>query len=366
MNISEKDKKLLIYFGMFLIGFVYFYVFFNKDISKIKSLKSEKKDVSQQLDIIENKVKTFNDNKNNYDEIKRGYVDISRKMPANQDEKFCIMDIKNISSKYAGAATDFGLSKKEAVPFEKDEKKIEKFYSMGSKLNLQMDYGSLKELIKNGEEYDVLYSIENLSLSPSENGKVNSSFDIKFYSYDDNKAPLREWEDIPIGTGKENIFLYNSPSKISPKVSTNIEDEMAKADENKDFLVLLDTLNAPTGNVTIEKSGKGIDIFGKNKAVENAYINLEGKDGKYSYSMSTEGNSYPKDEGKEAFEPKTDNIIIMVSSLQRKYSEDKNVIMINICNKTDKKVLVYITNEDEKMPRAMVTKDGEGIYVYKK
>lgn len=362
MNISEKDKKVLIYFGMFLIGFVYFYVFFNKDISKIKSLKLEKKNVSQQLNVIENKVKTFNDNKNNYDEIKKDYVDISRKMPANQDEKFCIMDIKNISSKYAGTATDFGLSKKEAVPFEKDKKKIEKFYSIGSKLNLQMDYNSLKELIKNGEEYDVLYSIENLSLSSSENGKVNSSFDIKFYSYDDNKAPLREWKDIPVGTGKENIFLYNSPSKVS----TNAEDEMAKADENKDFLVLLNTLNAPTGNVTIEKSGKGIDIFGKNKTVENVYINLEGKNGKYSYSMSTEGDSYPKDGSKEAFETKTDNIIIMVSSLQRKYSEDKNVIMINVCNKTDKKVFVYITNEDEKMPRAMVTKDGEGIYVYKK
>lgn len=360
MNISEKDKKLLVLFGMFLLLIMYYTFFFKNQIAAISDLNGKKEELQQKLYAMENLAKSFDSNSDKEDELKNYYMDVSSKIPPNQDEKFSIMDAYNISKALGTNLGDLVISKRESADFTMDKKKIDKAYNYTLKLNWSLSYENFKKLLSYSKEYETAYTVDSLTAVPDKNGMIDTSIEMKFYGFDDSDAPVRPWNSPDIGIGKSDIFS----SAISASSYQKSESDLSYIDSSKDFLVLLSTLNSPTSAITVEKSGKGIDIFGSNKSVETIDINLKGSDGKYTYSMATEANSYPKNGGFEGFTPTSEGIIIHVASTPRKYADDKNRAILNVHNNTDKNVYVYITNDDEKLPRVAVVKDGQGIYVY--
>lgn len=352
MNISDKDKRILIYFGIFLIGFVYFYFGFSKQISKYNALKTERTSLEEKYASLEKQAREYNLKKNSHEEIRANYINLSSKMPPNLDEKFAIVDLLNFSQKYGVKLMDIALPKKE----KPGDIKLDKVSTLGIGVNLPLTYNQIKAILDGYDAFPTLYSVSSLSINPSEGGKYNTSFNLNFYSFDDKMAPLRLWQDAGLPLGKSNIFAASG--EAAGVETINIEDK-------KDFMILLNTVNAPTGNITMEKSGNSTRLFGKNKSLENVDINIEGKENKYSYSMSTEASTYPKS-GTETFKPNTDSVIIYIVSQPRKYQDDKNIVSINIHNKSDLKVQAIVTNEDPNLPRAMIIRDGDGITVQRK
>jgi type IV pilus assembly protein PilO len=362
-SISVKDKKALFYFTIFVIGVLYYFFFFQNQIASINDLKNKNRSLNEKRVLLQQEIAKYNKNEKSIDELKQKYFDLSKKIPNNQDEKFTLVDAKNLSKMADTNLGEVPISQRQNVELQLlNKKKTNKVFAYSLNLNWMLTYDNLKKLLSNSRNYDVIYSIDNISILPTPDGKINTTFEMKFYGFDDKNAPVREWREINLDTGKDNILAAGAGGVVVQSVQNDINT----IDKNKDFLVLLSTLNSPTSAITLEKSGKGIDIFGANKPIENVNINISGKDGKYFYSMSTEGENYPQNGQTAEFKPNSDNVVIMVYSQPRKYANDKNKVVINVHNKSDKKVYVYIINEDPKFPRATVVKDGNSIFVYSK
>lgn len=348
-------------FGMFLLLVLYFYIFFNPFYIKMLEQKARREELQAREKQLQIDMLKYNANKEKMDITKQSYIDISSKLPVNQDEKFSIVDICNISRAVSSSTGDFIISRRE--PAEKIKNLGDnKLFKYTLKLNWNTTYPNFRKLLLMTKSYEVAYSIDDIMISTIQGGKLQAAFDMSFYGYEDKNAPVREWKDLKLPTGKDNIFLQ-SASAVSK--SKNVEDTAEYIDKNKDFIVLLSTLNSPTSAITLGKINGGTDIFGANKTIENVDINFTQNGGKYYYSMKTEGDSYPRGKAEE-FQSKSENIIIYIASQPRKYSEDKNTAVVRIHNATDRKVFAYVVNDDAKLPRATIVRDGNSIYVIKK
>lgn len=379
MNISEKDKKTIAIFSIFIIIVLYYIFFLKASIVKIKDMNNKNIELNKKVAGIEKVINDFKANKEKTDKILNDYISISEKLPPNQDEKFTIIDTYKLSELLGNKLSDFPVSKKEIGSLNTNGQKLDKVFSYSVKANWSLDYETTKKLLENSKNFSTLYTINNLSLTPDKSGKLSASFDLKFFGYEDAAANVRPWNTYSIDIGKNNIFQLSEGASSqnnntdSSNISSNIpssnisnNNEIDYIKNNKDFLVMLSTANSPTSAISLEKSGSGNNIFGANSNIENVNILVSGANGKYTFSMGTEAALYPKNGSFEEFKPLTDKIIILISSQARKYENDTNKAIINIHNKTDKQVYVYITNDDTTNPRANVVKDGNNIYVYSK
>lgn len=358
LQLSEKDKRALYILVIFLIAILYFRFSLAGNLEYIQGLKSQSDSVMAELENVKTKIASYKKHQDDIDKIEKSYFDISRKMPANLNEKFAIIDTKSILENYCKMP--------DSLPIISKKKVSDNTYIIGTKINTLIEYNNFKELLKNAKNYDVIYNISNLSLSKNEGGLINASFDMNFYSYEDKNAPVREWKNLSKTVGHRDIFTSSSipvsQSSNQTGFAKNIDD--VNDVKNEDFLILLDTIHAPTGSVLLEKSGTGKSIFGQNKMIEKVNIRLEGGKGQYKYSIIVNGKEYPKT-GSNTLRPNSQDFVVKVSSLPRQYSDDNNVVIVDIQNKTDKNVKVYVENDDKEKPRAQITKSGEGIYVYK-
>lgn len=360
-KLTERDKKMLLILLAFIIGVIFYYTY-QFTSNKIDLLKEENSQKQARLEELNRAVEIYNKNKDKIDETKLNYFEISQKLSNNLDEKFCVVDALNLLRKYEATVNDLPVSEKQDFKYSENNKKVEGAFYHSLKITTQLSYDNLKRLFIETKDFNTLYSVDNFSIVPLNNGDiVSASFELKFFGFKDDKAPLRQWQDFNLETGKEKIF---STSMVKPNI-VNVNTNQY-IEQNKDFIVSLSTLNSPTTAVQIIKSGENFQIYGKNKEIEKAAIELKQNGDKYLYRMSTEGDAHPKDGGFKEFKTNSQNIIIYVYSTERKYQDDKNVVLLNIKNETDKKVMVYVVNDDKNKPRLNITATGSNIFVEKR
>lgn len=351
LSLTERDKKALYILIAFMIAIFYFRFVFTSDLGRLQELQVQKDSLNAELEGLKTKIISFKKQQHNVENVYKSYIELSRKMPVNQNEKFVIVDTKTLLGTYSEVP--------DSLPIISRKKISDNTYTVGSKANIPIRYNKFKELLGNAENYDVIYDISNISLSKGEGDMVNAIFDISFYSYEDEEAPVREWKNFSHWGNCQDIF-FATPVSSMPK-----NTKVLPIDEDKqDFLLLLNTLNAPTGCVLLEKLGSGKSIFGKNNMIERVEVHLEGEKGRYGYAIIAGEKRYP-DSDFEIFKPNSQDIVVLISSLPRQYEDDSNVVIAHIDNKTDKRVVVYIKNDDDKKPRVHITKSGEDIYVFK-
>ncbi|MBZ4664301.1 MAG: hypothetical protein JG776_2019 [Caloramator sp.] len=359
-KLTERDKKMLLILLIFLLGLGFYYAY-QAMSSKISSLKEENTKLLDRKAELDRAVEVYNKNKDKIEETKLNYYDISLKMPNNLDEKFCVVDSLNLLRKYDAVINDLPISQKQQFQYN-GSKKIDGAFFHSIKITTQFTYENLKRLFTETGDFNTLYSVDNLSLVPLNNGDIiSASFDLKFFGFEDKDAPTRQWQDFNLETGKDKIFS-------SSPLRTTIADTTSKEyiEQNKDFLVMLSTLNSPETALQIIKTGEDFKIYGKNKQIEKASIELKQNGEKLLYRMSTEGDSHPKDGGFKEFKNNSENIIIYVYSTERKYQDDKNVVLLNVKNETNKKVMVYVFKDDKNKPRLNITATGNNIFVEKR
>jgi type IV pilus assembly protein PilO len=356
-NLTDKDKKLLIVLLLFVIAAIY-YIFYQNMSSKIDELRNKNIELVNREEQLNQAVILYNQYKDKMDEIKMNYYNISNKIPTNLDEKFCIVDAIKLLRKYNSKIGDLPISQRQKQEINLDSKKLDKAYFYKLNINTEMTYDSFKKMLKESQSFESLFRINNVTISPIINfNNLAVSFELQFYGYEDNLAPLRQWEDFNLPTGKGNIFASSN--------ATSVQSLFSKAyiTENMDFIVLASTVNSPTTVLSMSKIGNGFSIKGENKLVENGKIHIKQKDNKLFYRISTTAEAYPKDNSFKEFESKTDEIIIYVSSSPRKYLDDNNVVVLDVKNETEKRVLVFIYNDDKNNPRVRIISSGKNAYV---
>gem|GEM_PF-2004012 len=420
MQITERDKKLLLILGMVLLGFLFYNFFYNPYAQKLSSLLSEKQQLENSLSEIEQKIALYNAQKAKLEEIEKDYVVISQKIPPNQDEKFSMLDLQRLAQMVGSKTSDFTFSQKQNLNVNYNNVNIAKAYFYSSKQNWQMTYANFKKLLFLQKDFLPLYSLDSISLSSGNNNMVTASFEIRFYGYEDTLAPVRQWQNFSIPAGKGDLFSEGTGQKVKfsyteedlkkneqasqptvkiertdnssvtnseqqktlPQTSANISSNKPnsnkpeqqqnqlsneKVDYTKaDFVVTVSTLYSPTTNITIEKTGMG-SIFGAKKKNENAYITIEKKGDKYYYKMGTEASVYPQGNSFDQLNfQSSGQILIVVFSSPRKYKDDDNVVTLKITNNSDKPIKVYISNDDKQKPRVNIVTNGSKVNVTRK
>lgn len=379
MEISKRDKKLLIFLGALVIGVIFYLVFLSPLYTKYSSEKSKNIELNEKYTRLQNFNKDYEKNKEKYNEQKLNYINISRQIPTNLSEKYILNDLYNISKSISASPENYTFSKKEDFKDFTDQKGESKskenksIFTYSATTTWNIEYTNFKKLLSLANQYESLFYLNNIYISPSEDNKLTASFKINFLGYEDENAPLKPWKDLKISTGKNKIFSdvetvsLNSedrPLSSQQTLSGNSDIKtIGLVEKEKDFIAVLSTVNSPTSSITIEKVGTGSSIFGLNKQIENAEISIKGENGKYQYSLITEREKSPLN-GFSDFETKGDNIVVVVYSTARKGETDKNIINLKVNNKTDKKAYVYVIGDDEKLPRCSITKGGS-VYVEK-
>lgn len=360
-KLTDRDKKLLLILLIFIIGVGYYYIY-QFMLGKISNLKEENQKLINREEELNRAVEIFNKNKNKIEETKYGYFDISQRLSKNLDEKFCIIDALNLLRKYDAEINDLPVSARQEYKYTKNNKKIDGVFYHTLKISTKISYDNLKKLLTETHKFNTIYSIDNISIVPSEKSNILAvSFDLNFFGFKDENAPIRQWQDLNLKTGKDYLFSKLNASK---KTSENVNDSYIL--ENKDFIITASTLNSPTSAIEIIKSGDNTIIYGKNKQIEKAEIEIKQNKDTLLYKMSTEGDKYPKDNTYKEFKPKTDSIIISIYSSGRKYADDKNIVLLNIKNESEKKVKVYVLNDDKNLPRLNIITNGNKVYVEKR
>ncbi|MCX7884424.1 MAG: hypothetical protein N2448_05265 [Caloramator sp.] len=360
-NLTEKDKKLLLILMIFIIGVGYYYIYGFMS-GKISKLKEENQRLINREEELNRAVEIYNKNRNKIEETKYDYFDISQKLSKNLDEKFCIVDALNLLRKYGAQVNDIPISQRQEYKYNKNNKKIDGGFYYTLKISTQISYDNLKKLFIETKQFNTIYSIDNISMVPTVKGNILAvSFDLNFYGFKDENAPIRQWQDFNLKTGKDFLF---SKLNFTKKVTEEVTDNYIL--KNKDFIITASTLNSPTSAVEMVKSGENVIVYGKNKQIEKAQIEIKQNKDTLLYKMSTEGDKYPRDNTYKEFKANTDSIIISIYSSGRKYIEDKNIVLLNIKNESDKKVRVYVLNDDKNFPRLNITTNGNKVYVEKR
>ncbi|CCJ33101.1 hypothetical protein [Caloramator australicus] len=205
---TERDKKLIFILIMLLIGVLYYYFYQNLN-SKLEALKQENIQLTSKEEQLNKAIIIYNSNKEKMQQINQEYNDISLKLPKNLDEKFVLIDSLNLLRKYDARIGDIPIEKKQQFIFEKNNKKIDKIFFYKITLNTQINYENFKKMLKETKDFNTLYMIDNILLKPisgKSTGILDSTFDLYFFGYDDEKAPEREWTDLNNSIGKTNPF----------------------------------------------------------------------------------------------------------------------------------------------------------------
>ncbi|BCS80726.1 hypothetical protein [Anaerocellum diazotrophicum] len=419
MQITDRDKKLLVILGMVIIGFLFYNFFYTPYSQKLSNLISEKQQLESKLSEIDQKIAIYNLQKQKLKEVEKDYMSISQKIPPNQDEKFSMLDLQRLAQMVGSKTSDFTFSQRQSLNVTYNNINIAKAYFYSSKQNWQMTYANFKKLLFLQKEFEPLYSVDSISLSGGNNNMITASFEIKFYGFEDTLAPERKWQNFAISYGKGDLFsggsgqkakfIYtqedlkkNEITKQSSALKVERTDNMSltnaetsfklpqnnknitfneksastkdqsqlseeKVDFNKaDFVVTVSTLYSPTTNVTIEKTQKG-SIFGAKKKSENAFITIKKEGDKYYYRIGTQASEYPQANKFDILDLQDKSqILIVVFSTPRKYKDDENVVTLKVTNSSDKPVKIYISGDDKQKPRVNIAPSGFDISVVRK
>ncbi|MEZ0536223.1 hypothetical protein ACAG39_03100 [Caldicellulosiruptoraceae bacterium PP1] len=419
MSLSERDKKLLLVLFMIIIGFLFYNFFYLPFSEKIDLVSKENTNLKNRYDEIIQRLAIYNANKDKIKTIENDYNRLSSYLPPNQDEKFTVLDIKRLAKQYNNTLQNITLSQKQFLDLP-ELPGINQVYYFSMQQNWTISYYDFKKLLASQKDFTPLYAIDSININNVQN-KVMANFNLKFFGFIDELAPTRKWYDFDIKTGKGDLFSSknipklnatdnntsknnaisqgnnqlptnnnlqsngkqqldnngNSAIVILPDKNSNTNKNNSNNNipsqsqdnknniniKNADFTISVSTIESPTTNVVIEKTGS-VSIFGANKLSENIHLYIKGNKGNYLYQYKTGKSQYPKNNF-EKFNPIGRDIIIAIYSTSRRYEKDNNIVIVNIHNQSDKTVKVYIKDDDIKKPRVRTQLDGSGIYVEK-
>ena len=429
MNLSKKEKLMLLILGIVIIGFLYYqfgYTALNKKIDKISTERDEiaakYNNVIDTINSIESqrsKVKILNGKI--AEESKSFYPTISEEHVINEIDKL-------LKDNGLDGGMEFDVI--ESNPVDAMEKsKIDKGILEGSMQGIVEEYNEYyKDNSKKEDEKEVNQASGNEKNSDVKNNSTKTDKEdkkledskkaetnvikmkgkISYYGTYENLVKFTkaltekdkkicvygiekmEKNDPKWVKGKLGIVIYSIPKfndeeknylvwnikntygKIEPfKYSKEGGTKINNAKPSSDFIVSAKSESSDLPTVMIGKTDDSLRssyVYADGNKVENIDIEINEKDGKYYYKYKSRNGNTPINYdgiGKE-FVPCGDNIVIEVLSDRRTSKNDKSGVKLNIVNNSSKPVKVRINNDDKERPRVSIEGDKQKITIEKK
>lgn len=399
---SERDKKLLIYLGAFLVLAAAYFFVGKPFLDKIDKLTNEKIDLERELSKKEQASQRQDEYIQGIDEAKATFEKYFAEFPAdNTDEKaimfaskaevempmwFSQIKFAEEEKMMINGSEAEGEEAVEASETTVDEASTEERSSdeSGEKtsylndlmwrrtdlgLKFAVKYDGFKKFLAYIRDYDERIVIKELECE-YENGIVKGSVILSQYAIlgDDRELPDTVTDVKKIGT--KNVFVnQNNGGSIFDLVKDIMVDLLSavigdtarevKSQVSADYFVKLNAVTDNTNGITV---GRGEDVIGATHVTsdengkEEITFNIAGSEGEYRVTYSAGSHGYSDKIEKSA----DGSLEIRIISTERYSDDDKVAASFHIINKSDIKVNVSVEGDDSNNPRVdIVEKSGE-------
>lgn len=366
INISERDRNILMILLVALIVFCSYY-FGYKNINEMTvQTRTEKDELTQkykslypmysEMDSYVNETKKYVDE---YDELmekfpngstQEGMIVLAKSIEEDTDVWFSSLSMSDVTPIYTfGQIASSNPNALGANVYTSD--------CIGNKVTLTMSYSVTYEKGKKLIEYlntaiDRKYAIDSMSMSYNE-AEDNLSGSIVLSTFDitgsNREFPITSVRNVPVGTGN----LFSSTSFAAGGVYNAAEGDGIINDY--DIFVMANAYQSDMDSVVV---GLANDALGKtvsstsSNAIENVTLTVTGKNGDYKVSYKVGATTYPVDNYFDgaSFVP-GDTLDLLIMSSKKTTTEDKSGAKINIVNNSDKELNIKIINDDVESPR---------------
>lgn len=219
-------------------------------------------------------------------------------------------------------------------------------------------YNSLKDVVAYIDTYSDRMTVNNLSITYTDDGIYEGDMGVMCYSVEGESRPERNIDLNNIEVGVDNIFGGSAGS------STNAGSSLNKYDENDgiaietsyDFYTMVNAASSDVSAKVVGQNGAGKDssvISNSDNTISTVNYEFYEKDGKnYCKYTLDDSKSY------EAEITSVDDIKILVQSSERKGEDDKVKVKMTIDNQTSMPVYVKVSGDDAVSPRVNISKTG--------
>jgi len=410
MKLSSREKNMIVVFGIALIAVAIFFFVVEPIHAEYNTVKEEHRTVEAQYRMIKTQVKEDKEMEAIMGDYRDRLARLNAKLPSQVYLEKIIDDMFNHFESYdiVMDAVTFNLIESEQAEevvtenqdgslavenlrpvmsveeimasYEADEdlsgvvvlsgETIEYDYSQLGYMNVSMSFSTNYDIFKNSLAslaiLDQTVIPTNLSVSKSEYDEEASNPDnnevfialsvaIPFYYDNEDKEDIFfDYEFVP-----ENDFEEHGPFEY-----VNITNSGSESKRNTDIVVkTVSSVNADF-NISIRNSTSDL------AAQSLTYSNIPGsrleldanRNEKYimditesgnalSFKYSNDNGSYPSGSAYELLSLKGDNIIVKVDSSARYNSDDDSGMTLVLNNRSSKKVMIYVSNDDPNNPR---------------
>lgn len=424
MNLSKKEKTMLLVLGIFLVGIIYYQFIFLKLVNAVDQKTVEKQEIETKYNnakaIIEaiksqeSKVKILNAKitdqalplyptiseehiileldklikdsglatagmefdlveLNPVDAFKKsdkdkGYLESTMQGTADEynskygDTKAEDEEKENNSENKTDNETKSNETKNKQDPAIKDNKE-NKIIKMKGKIKFYGTYKSLVKFVKAVGEHDKKICLYGIGMEINDSQWLKGEIGIGIYSIpkiNDEMSNYLQWT-------LNNTYGKSEPFQLNQSSGTGLKHEGASSD----FMVSVKQQSSDLPTIIMGKTVdtlKNTYIYADSIDKQNAEIVFTQKDGKYYYKYKTNDGSMPvnyEGDGCE-FTPFGKDVVINISSEQRTDSSDKSGLQLNIVNNTNKIVMVNVNGDDKSEPRVSIDGDNKKISVNQK
>lgn len=426
MKISKKEKRMLLFLGIFVIGILYYQFGYTTLVQKVEEKTTIKNDIEEKYNKAMANINSIEIQKSKAKILKTKIDEQAAPFYPTISQEHLILELdKLIKDNGLEGGITFEVTEVKGVESIKksgNDKNLAESSLQGDADEYNYKYGEPKEdkddVSKKNNTEDANKSNQNSTNSdnsdPSKSAqdtksskantvtqiKVNVNFNGSYESVVKFLNAIGEYKKkIPVCTinmseksleevaGSVNMIIYSVPKiddEISEYLNWNLNNTYGKSKpfnvgsavgtgiksntDVNDFMVSVKSITSELPTIMIGKANDMLRTtyaYGDGNNEQSAEMILTKKDDKYYYKYKTNLDKIPanyNDLGNE-FVPNSENIVLNVSSESRVTSNDKSGLKLKIINDTDKLVKVIKSGDDVKDPRVSIDGDSKNISV---
>ncbi len=403
MNISKRDKNLLLVFAMVCILFVYFYFIFTSQRDEVSEKRTQKDMLQTEYNTAEYEIRSLDDRKSQVKELTTKEIDkastfypeiLQYKIISEIDKllldskvdgsiQFSELSVKGIEDLTSNAAplpdTTFksyvDVIRQSEEKFKNAESNsataIQQAPASGSTATAQtvemltftLSFTGTDEafnkFMESLENYDRQVVISAFNARPKNDTEIAGTMTLEVYGIpkatdiDDNYA---NWVYEKV-TGKTSLFTTGSATGGVTKKSTEGENDLVASIKSADS----DASSFKMG-LANDASKTSYIYVDENEEIDVEVVFTE-VNGTYFYKYKADNSNMPGNGNANGitFNPKSEDILFEIFSEARKGNDDKSQIALNITNNTKKPVTIKVTGDDATNPRVKVKSEGTGV-----
>ena len=231
-------------------------------------------------------------------------------------------------------------------------------YRAAFPISYKGSYKSLKDVVAYIDTYSDRMTVDQLSISQTDEDEYTGSMNIFCYSVEGESRPERSIDLNQVEIGVDNIFGGAVGTSGSSNASLNKYDENdgAALETTYDFYTMVNAASSDVSAKVVGQNGSGKDatvISNSDNTISTIKYEIYETDGKnYCKYTLDDQKSY------EAEITSAEDVKILIQSSEKKNDEDQVKVKVTVDNKTALPVYIKVSGDDAVSPRVSIAKNG--------